>query len=650
MNTKNIVLSVLGVCMLFGVASVTRAEDSEPVDAPTEVPVDVSADVPADVPAAETAPNEMVIIRHGAVILYQGTYALPEEGTVDIADSNGVTHSVNARSVLGFLYALDAASDAFSISNIQYYSAYGSLYLKCITPAGGAEACDDWQYAVNGATPQSSMDGAILGGGEAVGVYFGSPHRVVLSTDSVLEGAAFTATAQKYAYVDDTWSPLTGVTIGAAVPNPDDPYSPTIVETQAVDASGIATLTLATAGSYTVGIAEDYYFPSYALTVTKAPQPAVFGGSVYTAAPIPRPVFSVDQALAYLASVQNPDGSFGADLYTDWAAIAVSSTPKGAHIAEQIRKYLSGRATPSVLLTDNERRAMALLALGENPYSFAGYDYIQPILDSFDGTQFGDAALVNDDIFALIPLSHVGYSASDSVIEKDISFVLSKQRTDGSWEGSVDLTAAASIALKPFDSRREVASAIAEASLYLARAQRTDGGFGTLYSTAWAGVAMSALGASWTMNGATIGGYLGERQTPDGAALSASETKQNRIWATSYAVPAALEMSWHSVLGRVPKPEAEIVPVETVVSAPVSSVETKSAPLVAALSERPSLPIAAKPIATVPVQASIPAPESIGLAATAGASEQSFPFSVLIATFAGSFAGFFFARRFAPGK
>lgn len=642
MNAKNIVLSVLGVCILFGMASVTRAEDSEPVDVPTEVP--------ADIPAAETAPNETVVIRHGAVILYQGTYALPEDGTVDIADSNGVTHSVNARSVLGFLYALDAASDAFSISNIQYYSAYRSLYLKCITPAGGAEACDDWQYAVNGVTPQSSMDGAILGGGEALGVYFGSPHRVVLSTDSVLEGVAFTATAQKYEYVDDTWSPLTSVTIGAAVPNPDDPYSPTIVLTQSVDTGGIATLTLPTAGAYTVGIAEDYYFPSYALTVAKAPQPAVFGGSVYTVAPIPPPVFSVDQALTYLASVQNSDGSFGADLYTDWAAIAASATPKGAHITEKIRGYLHSRATPSVLLTDNERRAMALLALGENPYFFAGHDYIQPILDSFDGTQFGDATLVNDDIFALIPLSHAGYSASDGVVEKDINFVLSKQHTDGSWEGSVDLTAAASIALKPFDSRREVASAIAEASAYLARAQRVDGGFGSLYSTAWAGLAMSELGASWTMNGATLGRYLGERQASDGAALSASETKQNRIWATSYAVPAALEMSWHSVLGRVAKPEAEIVPAAMVVSAPASSVEAKSAPLVAALSVRPSPPIVAKPIATVPVQASIPVPESIGLTAAVGASEQSFPFSVLIASFAGSFAGFFFARRFVPGK
>lgn len=200
------------------------------------------------------------------------------------------------------------------------------------------------------------------------------------------------------------------------------------------------------------------------------------------------------------------------------------------------------------MLTDNERRAVALLSLEQNPYTFSGTNYISPIVSSFDGTQFGDPSLVNDDIFALLPLSASGYSASDDMIAKDIQFLVSKQRPDGSWEGSVDLTASVIQALQAFNAAPD---SVAKAIAYLQTNQQNDGGFGSVYSTSWA---MQA-GATWSKNGKAGADYLASSQAPDGAAIPGSESTNNRVWATSYAIPAVLGKSWSTIMHPVPKPQ-----------------------------------------------------------------------------------------------
>jgi hypothetical protein len=173
---------------------------------------------------------------------------------------------------------------------------------------------------------------------------------------------------------------------------------------------------------------------------------------------------------------------------------------------------------------------------------------------SFDSTQFGDANLVNDDIFALLPLANAGYLVSDDIITKDIAFILSEQKSDGSWEGSIDLTAAAIQALKSFESIIGTSSALVKATNYLVSEQKNDGGWGSVYSTSWAMQAMNVLNESWSKNGNTPLDYLGKQQAEDGAVLSSSETLQNRIWATSYAIPAVLGKPWSLIMHTVAKP------------------------------------------------------------------------------------------------
>src|ERR1035437_6379619 len=74
---------------------------------------------------------------------------------------------------------------------------------------------------------------------------------------------------------------------------------------------------------------------------------------------------------------------------------------------------------------------------------------------------------------------------------------------------------------------------------------------------------MSALGALWTKNGKTIVDYLAEAQATDGAVAPESETSSNRIWATSYAIPAAMGKSWGDIMKSFTKPIAETVNVNS---------------------------------------------------------------------------------------
>ncbi|MEK6946820.1 MAG: hypothetical protein AABX32_04400, partial [Nanoarchaeota archaeon] len=130
---------------------------------------------------------------------------------------------------------------------------------------------------------------------------------------------------------------------------------------------------------------------------------------------------------------------------------------------------------------------------------------------------------------------------------------------DGSFEESVDLTAAAVQAFSPFRDINGVSDALLKTSTYLQNSQKSDGGFGNIFSSSWAIQAMNALGASWTSGGKTTEDYLGAEQSLDGAALPSLDNtlqyRQNRIWATSYAIPAALGKDWGDIMQSVLKPE-----------------------------------------------------------------------------------------------
>ncbi|MFA7302305.1 MAG: prenyltransferase/squalene oxidase repeat-containing protein [Candidatus Paceibacterota bacterium] len=296
------------------------------------------------------------------------------------------------------------------------------------------------------------------------------------------------------------------------------------------------------------------------------------GGSGGASATV-QATFSVPRALSYLLSKQRSDGSYGSLFLSDWAAIALAAGEMGN---AALRDYL--RAAPALAsVTDYERHAMALMASGINPYTGTAIDYISPIVAKFDGTQIGDANLDNDDIFALIPLLHAGYSDRDAIIKKTVAFILSEQGADGSWDASVDMTAAAVQALAEVDSLPGVSDALSQAKSYLRAHQQPDGGFSNSFSTSWALQAAAALGeqtSAWALGGRTGVDYLASLQQDDGGIEPVSASEQNRVWATTYAVPGALGKTWSEILHSFDKPAASAgTPAGAVLGAASSTLE-----------------------------------------------------------------------------
>jgi len=397
--------------------------------------------------------------------------------------------------------------------------------------------------------------------------YNSYPLRISTLKISGIVGDTITFTAEEESTFDANynmlWTPSSGATITLGT------QSCTTI------ADGTCSIILNTAGSLNAIGSKTSYVPSTNLSITVSLPSSGGGGGRHTP-----PTFDVQKALAYLKSVQGADGSFGdSSLYTDWAGIAFGALNVADSSKDKILNYFNSHNILSSLLTDNERHAIALLALGQNPYSFNGVNYIDPIVKSFDGEQFGEADLINDDIFALIPLKNSGYAAKDDLIIKDIAFLISKQKVNGSWEESVDITAVAIQALKSFESIQGVNDALQKAVDYLIGEQKSDGGWGNMSSTSWAMQAMSALDASWIKNGHTPIDYLALQQTTDGAVSPLAETLQNRIWATSYAIAASSQKPWSVIMQTVSKPVIETIPNSlTNLENPSTRTKTKSTP------------------------------------------------------------------------
>lgn len=267
--------------------------------------------------------------------------------------------------------------------------------------------------------------------------------------------------------------------------------------------------------------------------------------------------FSPEKAIKYLAGRQAVDGSIDNELFTDWAAIAFGAVSPEHEAVPALKNYFINNPDPGESLGPPvlswTRRAMALMALGINPYSGTTINYIQKIVEAFDGEQIGDTKLVNDDIFALLVLRRAGFEPSDTIVQKTSNFILNNQKPDGSWPGGVDMTAAAIQTLSLVSDIEGTTDAIAKAKAYLQSQQQVDGGFGNPEATSWVLQAIAALGEDWKewkKGENSPGSYLFHLQRMDGSLLSSQP-----VWSTAYAVPAAKGLPWGDILNFFQKEE-----------------------------------------------------------------------------------------------
>lgn len=493
-----------------------------------------------------------IFIRNGENIIYNSVFVLPEEGVINILDNKGENHEINNQSLLSILHSISQIDNApFTISNLQYYSSMGALYLKCITEENENESCDNWQYVVNGVSPWTAIDQTIVENGQSVSVYFGNPHKLVLDKNEIKEGESILVNSFKYNYIDNIWEILNNVNIIVTTPNDLDPFNPNTILETLVNEDGVINILLENEGIYTFGIKEDYSFPSYQVTVIKNNNGGSSGGGSFD-----ENEFSLQKAISFLILNQENGNLFGNELYNDWVAIGIAkSGNESKELKTKIVNYLKNYSFDSEIITDYERHAMALMSYGINPYDGTDIDYIKKIISSFDGDQIGESSLYNDDIFALIVLSKSGYTEEDEIIKKIVSHILSKQSSAGSWE-SVDMTSAAILGLSNFEKLNEVEEAISNGLSYIKSKQKLNGSFNDdPFSTSWAIQALSIEDNDTEIEKGI--NYLVSLQQEDGGLLE-NNILENRIWATAYATPAILELSWNDILESFERRTEEI--------------------------------------------------------------------------------------------
>lgn len=512
-------------------------------------------------PALLEAPVRSVslLIRYGENVAWSGDVELPDGGTVT-ATPTGESGEVEiaADGLLAVLMGVDASSDAFAITDLDYYPSFGSFIVNCITLTGLDETCSQWQYVIDGQYPFIGIDDYVLEDGDEVFIYFGSPRRVVLADTDIVIHEDFTATAQSYDPETNNYSPLPGYTIGITQPNPANPFSPLEIATSTSGTDGTSMFSLASEGAYGIGLQEDFYFPSVSFTVSSTSDSGTGPGSEQGGG------FDVAAAYRFLAIGQEEDGSWNEDFITDWIAIALGVSGAPSSMKSDLVRYLK-EEEPDELESarDYERHAMALMALNINPYTGGPSDYITPIVESFDGEQIDEPGIVNDDAFALITLMHAGYTKDDEIIKKVTAFIVDEQHSDGSWDGGVDLSGPYVQALSQVRSLPGVSSALSRAEAYMRSSQNPDGGFGSPsdpFATSWTLQGIEALGnsaASWSVGENIPLTYLTEQQEEDGGMNTGSDDYDNRAWATAYAIPAAKGLTWDDILHDFKKQVAE---------------------------------------------------------------------------------------------
>jgi Prenyltransferase and squalene oxidase repeat len=273
---------------------------------------------------------------------------------------------------------------------------------------------------------------------------------------------------------------------------------------------------------------------------------------------------SLGRELAYLASVQNSDGGFGAaggqqsgELYTGWVAMGLAAAGRDPASVERggrsVLDSLRGEASTLESLGDLERTVLAARACGASAYSFAGRNLVAEVLrargrdDSFDEQ-------VNLTAFAIFSLRAVGHSASFSPIREAAGWIERQQNGDGGFgfggrgsHSDVDDTGAALQALAAAGARN--ARVLGLAAAYLTRSQSADGGFPQQYggesnaqSTAWAIQGLISAGKSpgsvRRRGSLTPTGYLESLLAPNGSVRYSRTSAQTPAWVTAQALIA----------------------------------------------------------------------------------------------------------------
>lgn len=284
-------------------------------------------------------------------------------------------------------------------------------------------------------------------------------------------------------------------------------------------------------------------------TLPPSPSPTPSPSVTVTGISDSRANTAAQQALSYLRSKQQKDGSIGGDMTTAWSALAFGANMQPAATVKSNQHSLLNRMTDISLqnTTDLERHILAVRAAGADPNFFYGKKLVQQLTTKLAEENNN---LINNNIFAVLALLAADQKPNIPAIDEAVSKILKTQASNGSWQGP-DLTAAAVQALVAYreaGGNRPVTTALNGARSYFRNTQDRHGGWGeNSAATAWVIQAISALGdedSDWaTASGKTPRQALLRYQHSSGGFGWKSPDKPS-VFMTAYAIPALLSQPW----------------------------------------------------------------------------------------------------------
>ncbi|WP_233147163.1 S-layer homology domain-containing protein [Paenibacillus selenitireducens] len=198
------------------------------------------------------------------------------------------------------------------------------------------------------------------------------------------------------------------------------------------------------------------------------------------------------------------------DNFNDWDVMALARSGKQVPSAYYtvLESYVKEKKGEFRLVTDYERMALAVMAIGKDPSNIAGYNFLEKIYNHERMKNQGTNGLV----FAMLALdASKATIPSDALWTRDklVQQILDQQNSDGGFPISkesnavsdIDMTAMALQALAKYQDRKEVKAATDKALTWLSAQQLPNGGFKvsgveTSESISQVIIALSSLGNS----------------------------------------------------------------------------------------------------------------------------------------------------------
>jgi len=279
---------------------------------------------------------------------------------------------------------------------------------------------------------------------------------------------------------------------------------------------------------------------------------------------------SAERAARFLERAQNADGGFGAapaqsstQLFSGWAALGLAAAgrnPRAVRRGRQsITEYIRTHARELDETGEIERTILVLTASGLSARHFAGRDLVGELVRRQRGDGSFEGA-VNLTAFAVLALRASGREDDSPAVRRSLRWLIRQQGDDGGFGAGprgggsdVDDSAAVLQALagRAGTARRRVVTATIA---YLRRAQGADGGFSQLgvgasnaQSTAWAIQGLIAVGRDperLQRGGRDPLTYLRSLQTAAGSVRYSRGSAQTPVWVTAQALIAFRKRSF----------------------------------------------------------------------------------------------------------